>query len=74
MSEPLEHQFGMVIFIRELPDGRYPTSAPIPIQHDPEDPFCYRCGQKKINAEGSVCPGRDEDDPSFNIPLKDYSI
>lgn len=48
----MKHKFGVIIFV---PIG---TKRLDPFQFDPEDPFCYHCGQKLMNVDlESVCPG-----------------
>lgn len=52
----MQHKFGVVIFI---PVGVTKIDQ---FRYDPEDPFCYHCGQKLQNVPtsqilGNHCPG-----------------
>jgi hypothetical protein len=52
----MNHKFGIIIFV---PIG---TKKVDELAFDPEDPFCYNCGQKLINVPQeelltNTCPG-----------------
>lgn len=68
----MRHNFGIVIFV-PLSTRAIETQSTggtgwikLPPTFDPEDPFCYNCGQKVINAE-SDCQGKGKNTLNVDI-------
>jgi hypothetical protein len=65
-----EHKFGVIIFVP------INTKRLDPFEYDPEDPFCYHCGQKlqnvpliELGVGIKACPGPSKG----SINVKVYS-
>lgn len=60
----MKHKWGIAIHVglreEELEGNRYLVSSLVIPHWDPEDPFCFLCGQKYINAKDQECPGADK--------------
>ena len=67
------HQFGVIMFL-PLSQGQIQKGSAVdagwihpPQAFDPEDPFCYHCGQKYINAKDAPCPGKTATDARIKL-------
>lgn len=52
-----EHKFGIVLFVPMDKLGSGVSLKLDTLKYDREDPFCYHCGQKRMNASDEPCPG-----------------
>lgn len=62
------HTFGVAIFV---PIGVKRIDQ---FEYEPDDPFCYHCGQKLINVkledvDQKTCPGPDPEQASLNVKV-----